>query len=176
MNRINELVRVAKEWQRAIVLKYASSSRHWKTLGGGGRVRGDLCNRRGGVQSGSTSLAGWSDAAWRDQLAEGRRRLGYVIGVTSSTLSGPCHISQWTTTFTRKLVRGSLGGGVYALSERMDHVLFLLDFLKRMCCFFWPESRYGGVGGTLRLDYPLGDKENDRRDFLSAEQALGEGE
>ena len=64
----------------------------------------------------------------RAQLTDGRRRLGYVIGATSSTLSGPCHISQWASTFNRKLVRGSLGGGVDALSERVDRVSFLKDF------------------------------------------------
>ena len=167
---------MVKDWQQATVLKYASPSRRWETLGRRGKAKDDLCSRGERVHRSSMSSVGWSHAAYVGQLAEGTSREGCVVGLVSSTLSGPCHISQWTTTFTRKLVRGSLGGGVYALSERMDHVLFLLDFLKRMCCFFWPESRYGGVGGTLRLDYPLGDKENDRRDFLSAEQALGEGE
>ena len=40
--RINELVREAKDWQQAPVLKYASSSHPWKTLGWSDRVRKDL--------------------------------------------------------------------------------------------------------------------------------------
>ena len=61
--RINELVRAAKDWQHATALKYASSSRPWKTPGGGGKAKVDLCNRGEKVHSGPMSLAGWSDAA-----------------------------------------------------------------------------------------------------------------
>ena len=38
--RINELVRVAKEWRPATVLKYASSSHLWRALGWGDKVQG----------------------------------------------------------------------------------------------------------------------------------------
>ena len=34
---------------------------------------------------------------------------------------------QWTSKFTRKLVTGSLGGEVYALSDLVDHVSLLRD-------------------------------------------------
>ena len=44
--RINELVRVVKDWQRAAALKYASSSHPWKPLGWGDRVKGAM--RKGG--------------------------------------------------------------------------------------------------------------------------------
>ena len=43
--RINELVRVVKEWQRAASAKYASPSRPWKTLRSGGAAGVDLRNR-----------------------------------------------------------------------------------------------------------------------------------
>ena len=58
--------RVAKEWQRATALDYASSSRPWGTIGGGGAVTDDLCDREK-AHSGSMSLDGWSDAADGDQ-------------------------------------------------------------------------------------------------------------
>ena len=64
VRRVNQLVRVAKEWQRASVLTYASPCRPWKTLGGGGKAKVDHCNRGKKVHSGLMSLGGWSDAAY----------------------------------------------------------------------------------------------------------------
>ena len=46
----------------------------------------------------------------------------------SSTLNGPCHILQWASKFTRKLVKSSLGGEVYAFSEMLDHMTLLQGF------------------------------------------------
>ena len=68
------------------------------------------------MHGGSLSLAGWSDAAYGDLSQNGKCRLGYFIGITSSSLSGPRHVLQWTSKFTRKLAKGSLGGEVYAFS------------------------------------------------------------
>ena len=58
----------------------------------------------------------------------GKCRLGYVIGVMPSNLTGPCHIIQWTSKFTTKLVKSSLGGEVYAFSEMLDHMSMLREF------------------------------------------------
>ena len=89
---INDLIKTAKEWQKATVLKNASSSQ-----------LGAACNspegkkmgqRKRGIHSGAMTRAGFSDAAYRDQSSLGKYRLGYVIGHTSSTLSAPCHIIQ----------------------------------------------------------------------------------
>ena len=102
--RINEPVRVAKERQKATVLKNASASCPWATLDGGGRAKDDLCIRGEKVKSRSMSLIRWSDAAYEYQETGGKRRTGYVIGSMSSTLSGPCRIAQLTSKFTRKLV------------------------------------------------------------------------
>ena len=74
------------------------------------------------------ALAGWSDAAYGNTTCMGKCRLGYVIGVMSSNLSGPCHIIQWTSKFTRKLVKSSLGGEVYAFSEMLGHMSMLREF------------------------------------------------
>ena len=98
--RINELVKLVKQWQPATVLKYASSlqldqaardvdARHQKE-----RIRGN-----------AMTLVGWSDAAYGDSSCLGRSRLGYIIGIISSNLCGPCHIIQWTSRFTRKTVK-----------------------------------------------------------------------
>ena len=46
----------------------------------------------------------------------------------SSPLSGPCHVFQWASKFTRKLVKSSLWGGVYAFSEMIDHMALLREF------------------------------------------------
>ena len=71
---------------------------------------------------------GWPDAAYGDQTEEGKCRSGYVIGLMSSTLKGPRHISQRTPKFARKMVKSSLGGEVYGLSELVDHMLLSKDF------------------------------------------------
>ena len=69
------------------------------------------------------TMVGWSDAAYRDQPTEGKYRLGYVIGLMSSTWEGPRHILQWTSKLTRKIAKSSSGGEVYALNEMPDHML-----------------------------------------------------
>ena len=74
------------------------------------------------------TLAGWPDAAYGGQLAGGKRRLGFAIGLVSSTLKGPCHTLQWASKFTRKMVRSSLGRGVHTLSAAAEHMLLLTDF------------------------------------------------
>ena len=76
----------------------------------------------------SPSLAGWSDAAYGDLSQNGKCRLGYLIGIMSSSLTGPCHVLQWTSKFTRKPVKSSLGGEAYAFSEMIDHVALLREF------------------------------------------------
>ena len=58
----------------------------------------------------------------------GKCRLGYLIGVMSPNLCGPCHIIQWASKFARKLVKSSLGGEVYAFSEMLDHMSMLREF------------------------------------------------
>ena len=45
-----------------------------------------------------------------------------------SNLGGPCHLLQWTSKLTRRLVKSSLGGEVYAFSEMLDHMSMLREF------------------------------------------------
>ena len=73
-------------------------------------------------------LVGWSDAVFGTHTQDGRCRLGYIIGLMSSTLTGPVHILQWTSKFTRKHVKSSLGGEIFALSEMWDHMEMIKDF------------------------------------------------
>ena len=68
------------------------------------------------------TLVGLSDAAYGDQSSEGKCRVGYVVGLMSSTAKGPFRISQLTSRFARKMAKSRLGGEVYALSEMVDHV------------------------------------------------------
>ena len=82
------------------------------------------------MHSGTMSIVGWSDAAYGDLTKTGKCRLGYLIGLMSSALSGPCHVIQWTSKFTRKLVKSSLGGEVYAFSEMLDHMTLLRGFYE----------------------------------------------
>ena len=66
-------------------------------------------------------LVGWSDTAFRPHEQDGRRRPGYIIGLTSPTLTGPAHLLQLTSRLIRKQVTRSLGGGIFALSAMWDH-------------------------------------------------------
>ena len=48
----------------------------------------------------------------------------------TASLTGPRHILQRTSTFTRKMVKSSLGGEVYAPSEMVDHMTLIRDFYR----------------------------------------------
>ena len=90
MYRINDLVNTAKVWQKATVLKYWFASHEGKP--GRALEEGEMRHRSEPTHSKTATLAGWSDAAYGDQATAGKRRLGNVIGLTSSVLRGPCHI------------------------------------------------------------------------------------
>ena len=77
---------------------------------------------------GTLSQAGRPDAAYKKSLTEGRCRWGYVIGLTPPSLSGPRHIMQWASKFTRKLVESYLGGEAYAFGEMEDHMACPREF------------------------------------------------
>ena len=70
-------------------------------------------------------LQDWSDEAFGHQSSEWKFCLGFAIGLMPSTLKGAGHILQLPCKFARKLVKGSLGGEVCALSEMIDHVSLL---------------------------------------------------
>ena len=108
--RINELVQAAKAWQKATALKRASPSRPVGALDFAGKVTDDMRNRGETAQCGTASLVAWSDAAFGDQLTEGKCRLGYVFGLMPSSLTAPRQILLRTSKFTRKLVGSGLGG------------------------------------------------------------------
>ena len=120
------LIKVAKTDQPRTVLKNASSSFPLSPAGidtmGRSRSNGER------VHGGTLSLVGWSDAAYGDLSQRGRYRSGYLIAIMSSSLSGSCHVLQWTSNFTRKLVESSQGGEVYAFSEMIDHMALLREF------------------------------------------------
>ena len=126
--RINGLVRVAKDWQQATALKYASPPRPRETSGRGDRTKQAPRNQGVKVHRGSAPLVGRPDAAYSDQSTEGKRRLGYVVGLTSSTPRSPCRILQWTSKFTWEFVKSILGGEVYAPSEMADYMMLLRVF------------------------------------------------
>ena len=71
-----------------------------------------------------------------DQYTQRRRRLGCVTGLISSTLTGPRHIVQWTSKFTRKSVKSSLAGEVRASSEIVDRVPTLRELFARSMHLF----------------------------------------
>ena len=73
-------------------------------------------------------MAGWPDAAFGTHGQDGQCRLGYLIGLMSPTLTGPVHFLQWASKFTRKHVKSSLGGEIFALSEMWGHMDMIREF------------------------------------------------
>ena len=106
--RINDLIKTVKVRQLRAILKFASSS--FPLIPSGPDTKGRHRAREERLQEGTLTLAGWSDATYGDLSQNGKCRLGYLIGITSSSLTGPCHVLHWTSKFTRKLVKCSLGG------------------------------------------------------------------
>ena len=126
--RINDLAKTVRIWQPRTSLKFASSSFPLFSYGtdhkGRRRVKGER------IHGGTRTLVGRPDAAYGDLSQNGRCRLGYVIGITSSSPTGPCHLLMWTSKFTRKLAESSVGGAVYAFSEMIDHMALLRAFFS----------------------------------------------
>ena len=88
--RINDVVKTAKKWQPAAVLKYVSSG----NLGQENlALRGeDVRSRTENIHGNTMALVGWSDAAYEHQSGLRKCRLGYVIGLMLSNVCAPCHI------------------------------------------------------------------------------------
>ena len=124
--RINGVVRTEKEWQTATISKYASSFRQ-KELEHGA-VDGEMRTRGERDHCGTMSLFGRSNAADGDQSAEKKCRDGEVIGLMPASLTGPRHVLQRAPKFTRKRVKSSLGGDVYALCGMLNHVALIRGF------------------------------------------------
>lgn len=129
------------------------------------------------IHEGTMMLVGWSDAAFGTHTQDGRCRLGYIIGLMSSTLTGPVHILQWTSKFTRKHVKSSLGGEIFALSEMWDHMEMIKDFYAPLG---HAEIRsYGLIDCESLLSHlrtgRLGTEKFLTRHFRSIMDALGSG-
>ena len=124
--RINDLIKKVKAGQSDYVLKYhAGSPADTKSSS---RYPNKDWGKPSMIHEGAMTMVGWSDAAFGTHTQEGRCRLGYIIGLMSSTLQGPVHIIQWTSKFTRKHVKSSLGGEIFALSEMWDHMEMIREF------------------------------------------------
>ena len=49
-------------------------------------------------------------------------RLSYIIDLPPSSLRDPHHVIHWSSRFTRREAKSSLGGEAYALSEMLDQM------------------------------------------------------
>ena len=123
-------------------------------------------------------LGGWSDAAIGTCSQDGRCRLGYIIGLMSSNLTGPAHILQWDSKFTRKHVKSSLCGEIFALSEMWGHVEMI-----KVCYAPLGHAKiraYGIIGCESLLSRPrtgrLGTEKFLTRHFRSIMGALDSGD
>ena len=68
------------------------------------------------------TLDGRSDAADGGQTREGRRLAGYIYALLASSPRGPVHVIHWSSRFTRRTVKGSLGRALYAFCGMVDHM------------------------------------------------------
>ena len=73
-------------------------------------------------------LVGWPDAAFGPHGQDGRCRLRRTIGFTSSTLTGPVHLPQWASRFTREQVKSPVSGEIFAHSEMRGYMDMLSEF------------------------------------------------
>ena len=76
----------------------------------------------------SMTLVGRSDAAFGDQSAAGKCRLGSAIGLMPSALRGPRHIRHQTSKFTRKFAGSSVRGKIYAPRRKVGQMSPLHGF------------------------------------------------
>ena len=137
--RINDLAKTVKKWQPAAVSKYFSSGKMDQSSSARRRNNERHCKEK--IHGNTMTLAGRPDAAYGDQSSLGKRRLSYVIGLTSPNPCGPCHLIQLTSKFTRKLAKSSLGGEVYAFSEMVDHMSMPREFYGHF------TDLYSGMAG-----------------------------
>ena len=132
INRIDDLIEIATEWRPATILQHASGSNSGEHILG--NADWELRNSGGKVPHGATTLAEWSYAVYGDRTNKGRCRRGKGIGPVS-TPRAPCRAAQWSSTFTRELVKSSLSGGAGAFSEMLDRMTSSREF-----CPPFPDS------------------------------------
>ena len=118
--RLNDLAKTLEGRQKATILKYPLASHPDSPARGGVEREKEQC--------GATTFVGRPDAAYGSQTSEGRRRLGYVIGLVSSTPRRPCRVLQSASNFARERARGCFGGQVYVFSQIVDHMNLLREF------------------------------------------------
>ena len=123
--RRNDLVNNAKVRRNAAILKYSSPSS--PEAPARGAVDGRSRPRTETMHCGPMSLVGWPDASCVGKSTEGNRRLGYVLGLFTPTSKSPRHIVPWASKLTRKLIKRSPGGEVYAFSGILGHMSMLRD-------------------------------------------------
>ena len=117
--RASNLVTTVPARRQAAILKCASSP--YPGPPARGEADGRIRSRAGEVHCGAMTLVCWSVAIFADQLPESKCRLGYVMGLTFSTLNGPCHFLQWASKLTRKLAKSCWGVEVFACSDMLEH-------------------------------------------------------
>lgn len=109
-------------------------------------------NERAEMRRGAMSPAGWSGAGYRDQPTGRKRRFDYVIGLTSSDLSGPRRTLRRTSKFPRKLAKRNWGGEVYALIVCPSSKQFMCHVRprRRACPALRPVRAFLPISGARR--------------------------
>ena len=130
---VNDMVKTALVWRQAAMLKYVPLPHPVGPARGD--VDGGMRRRREKLHCEAMTPAGWSDASRGDKSAGGKCRPGTAIGPMTSTLSGPCHFLHWTSKYSKKLMRSSLGGELYLRCEMIDYASLLRGFFLALCVF-----------------------------------------
>ena len=121
---INDLIKTVEKWQSECALKYFAGPPKLAR-------RSLSCpdaewGKPRPVHEDTTLLVGRSAAAFGTHAQDARCRLGDIIGPMSST--GPVHILQWTSKFTRRHVKSSIGGEIFAPSEMWGCMEMIREF------------------------------------------------
>ena len=170
--RINDVVKTVKNWQPATVLKYYMSGKFGQcTLA---PRTGDEPHRKGAIHGNAMTLVGRSGAACEDQSSISTCRLGYAVGLMSSSLCVPCHTMNWTSKFTRTLVKSGPGCEMFAFSEISGHMSVLREYYGQF------TDVYPGMAGLEdRESLPAHNKRGKllaenflARHFLAIQQAI----
>ena len=105
-------------------------------------------------------------------------RLGPEIGLVTATFCGLCHIIQWPSKFTGKLVTISLGEDIWAFSEILDRVTTLREFFAPSADLSPGAAGLGDCEGlSTHLEAKRGATEKSSVGrFLGIRQALDSGE
>ena len=75
--------------------------------------------------------------------------MGCLLWLIFPFLRAPCRLLQWSAEFTRRLVKSSLGGRVYAFCEMRGQLAFPKKFFAPLVDLSQAVAGCGGLWGLV---------------------------